>query len=358
MPLAKRSATSWISTLDSKAFAAIYYDGRTSERWPVEIALDDTHVQVTGNGILRREPYRDVKIEPQVGRLRGQIRFADGAMCEIEDGKALMQAIPKQHQTPALSLIHRLENKLRYITLTLALAIIIIWGLIEFGVPYAARSIAYHIPLNMEQSMGEQVLNGMDKVFLEPSELPPARIAQLQATFGEFIRHNGGNYHYRILFRKSDKIGANAFALPSGIIVFTDDMVKLAKDDRELLAVLAHEMGHVEERHTLRHVLQDSLAVIVLVMITGDIHSASSLVATIPTLLVQAKFSRQFEDQADAYAAQALQKQDLSPRWLGTILSRLEKEHDNKDALPNFLSSHPSTPERLRHLRALKFRSD
>jgi len=341
-----------------KTFTAVYYDGITSGRWPVEIQFNDTHLTITGNGISRRVPLADVRIEPQIGHLRGQIRFADGAMCEVEDGKALMRAVPAEHQQTTLSFIHRLENKLHYIAIALLLSIIIIWGLIEFGVPYAARSIADHIPLSMEQSMGEQVLNGMDKVFLEPSDLPAARVSQLQAEFAKFIHNNGGSYHYRILFRKSEKIGANAFALPSGIIVFTDDMVKLAKDDRELVAVLAHEMGHVEEHHTLRHVLQDSLAVIVLVMITGDVHSASSLVASIPTLLIQAKFSRQFEDHADAYAAQALQKQGLSQHWLGTILARLEENHRNQQSLPNFLSSHPSTPERLQHLRALKLHAD
>ena len=341
-----------------KTFAGVYYDGLTSERRSVEVQINDSYLQITGSGISRIEFFKDLRIEPQVGHLRGQIRLADGAMCEIEDGKALMASIPTQHQQQTLSFIHKIETKLHYVVISLLLAVIIIWGLIEFGLPVMARSIAQAIPVSMEKSMGEQVLNGMDRVFFKPSQLPPARVKQLKKEFTNFIRHNGGSYHYRILFRKSKQIGANAFALPSGIIVFTDDMVTLAKDDRELLAVLAHEMGHVEQRHTLRHVLQDSIAVVLLVMVTGDVHSASSLVASIPTLLVQAKFSRQFEDEADAYAAQALQKQDMSPHWLGSILARLEKNRKGGYSVPNFLASHPTTPERIQHLKNLKYRPD
>lgn len=357
MPLAKRLATSWISTLASSTFTAIYYDGWTSNRWPVEVTIDGNVLRLSGSGISRLEQLDHVEIEPQVGSLRGQIRFADGAMCEVEDGKAFMGAIPHQHQSQMLNFIHQIENKLHYIAITLVLAIAIIWGLIEFGVPIMAKSIAHAVPTTVETSMGEQALAGMDKLVFAPSELPRQRITELQRKFAEFIHRNGGNYHYKILFRNSETIGANAFALPSGIIVFTDAMVKLAKDDRELLAVLAHEMGHVERQHTLRHVLQNSISVVVLVMVTGDIQSATSLVTALPTMLVQAKYSRQFEAEADAYAAKILQQQDLSPRWLGTILARLDEEHgkDSSSAM-NYLASHPPTPERIKQLKALQTR--
>lgn len=347
---------SWTSTLAYNTFAAIYYDGLTSERRPVQIQVNDSCLVITGSDITRTESYKDVNIEPQVGHLHGQIRFADDAMCEVEDGKAFMEAIPQQHQQQALNFIHKIENKLQYIVITLVLAVGIIWGLIEYGVPVMAKSVAHAIPIEMENSMGEQVLLGMDKVVFEPSELPEARVSELQQKFNAFIRHNGGQYQYRILFRKGGEIGANAFALPSGIIIFTDEMVTLAKDDRELVAVLAHEIGHVEARHTVRHVLQDSIAVVILVMVTGDVESATSLVATLPTVLLKARYSRQFEAEADTYAAEALQKQDLSPHWLGDILARLDESHHGEKSGAGFLSSHPSTPERIQNLQELKHR--
>ena len=350
MPLANRSAKSWTSTLVFNKFAAIYYDGRTSGRWPIEVEISDNTVRIVGEGISRIEEYKDITIEPQVGNLRGQIRFADGAMCEVEDGKALMAAIPAQHQQQALSFIHKIENKLQYIVVTLVFAVAIIWGLVVYGVPVMAQSVALAIPITVERSMGEQVLAGMDKLFFEPTELPEKRLKDVRAKFDNFIENNTGDYHYNIQFRKSEEIGPNA-------------MVNFAKDDRELIAVLAHEIGHVEKRHSIRHVLQNSIAVVILVMVTGDIESATSFVATLPTLLLQAKFSRQFESEADAYAATVLQQQDMSPHWLGTILSRLDDDSDKKNdgassSISNYLASHPSTPERVEHLKALKHRPD
>ena len=50
---------------------------------------------------------------------------------------------------------------------------------------------------------------------------------------------------YQLEFRHGGYIDANAFALPSGIIVMTDELVELAKSDDELISVLAHEIGHV-----------------------------------------------------------------------------------------------------------------
>lgn len=349
---------SWISTLAFNIFAAIYYDGLTSGRRPIEVEISDNTVRIMGEGISRIEEYKDITIEPQVGNLRGQIRFADGAMCEVEDGKALMAAIPAQHQQQTLSFIHKIENKLQYIVVTLVFTIAIIWGLIEYGVPVMARSVAQAIPIAVEKSMGEQVLAGMDQLVFEPTELPEKRLKDIRAKFDSFIKNNTGDYRYNIQFRKSDHIGANAFALPSGIIVFTDEMINFAKDDRELIAVLAHEIGHVEKRHTLRHVLQNSITVVILVMVTGDIESATSFVATLPTLLLQAKFSRQFESEADAYAATVLQQQDMSPHWLGTILTRLDEEYGKDNSRANFLASHPATPERIKQLEALKHRPD
>ena len=86
-------------------------------------------------------------------------------------------------------------------------------------------------------------------------------------------------------------MGANAFALPNGTIVVTDDLVKLAEHDDELVAVLAHEIGHVVSRHALRRVLQDSGVMLLVAGITGDIVSISSLAAALPTLLIEAKYS-------------------------------------------------------------------
>ena len=66
------------------------------------------------------------------------------------------------------------------------------------------------------------------------------------------------DHDIRIVFRKGGRLGPNAFALPGGTIIFTDEMIMLSEHDDELLAVLIHEIGHVVHRNGMRTIIQDS----------------------------------------------------------------------------------------------------
>jgi Zn-dependent protease with chaperone function len=155
-------------------------------------------------------------------------------------------------------------------------------------------------------------------------------------------------------------MGANAFALPDGTIVMLDELVELTKDDNEIIAVLAHERGHVERRHAMRMVLQSSVVGLVLAWYVGDV---SGLLATAPAIIMQAKYSRDMEREADEYAEQTMLANGLSPCLLGTILDKLEaahlakvrEKHPEADAAKDsgamdYLSSHPATSERMRRI--------
>jgi Zn-dependent protease with chaperone function len=127
----------------------------------------------------------------------------------------------------------------------------------------------------------------------------------------------------------------------------TDELVELSQSDDELAAVLAHEVGHVVHRHSLRMLLQNSATSILMVAIVGDISSASVLVASVPTVLVQARHSRQFEEEADDYAYAWLDRAGISRRTFGAILERLEEKYGGQD-IPSWISSHPPTAQRVR----------
>jgi predicted Zn-dependent protease len=146
----------------------------------------------------------------------------------------------------------------------------------------------------------------------------------------------------------SKGIGPNALALPSGIVVVTDSLVELAHSDAELIAVLAHEIGHLRQRHTLRRMLQGSATALLIVAITGDVGSIMSLAAALPTVLLNSSYSRDFEREADDFALDYLQRRSISPQALGDILLRMEKSSGGGSDIPDYLSSHPSTRERAR----------
>jgi len=341
--------------LASKTLPAIYLDGQSSKKNEVQVHFDENEIRlIDAEGqLLRQDAYQDLSVEPVLANMHGTIRFSDGAVCEFANGRDLHSVLPESKTRKTFSIIHKLENHLPLVGLALLLVVVSTWGVLKYGVPFAAKAAAYTIPLSWEKTTGEQVLEGMDRALFSESALSSERQKELQAKFSDFTTKIERSYDYEILFRASPKMGANALALPGGTIIITDELVNITKDDREVIAVLAHEIAHIEKRHMMRHMFQDSVTVLLLVLITGDLESATSLVATLPTVMVQMHYSRMFESEADKHGASLLLSQGLKPEWLAIALEHLEQAHEGKGKSRGFLSSHPSTPERVATLRKM-----
>jgi predicted Zn-dependent protease len=143
----------------------------------------------------------------------------------------------------------------------------------------------------------------------------------------------------------------NAFALPGGTIVVTDEMVAAVGSDDELLAVLAHEIGHVRGRHAMRLVLRSSGLAVLLTALAGDAVGVTFLAVALPTMLLQSGYSRQFEAEADDYAFAHMKRHGVSPQAFADVMRRLEKETGgtlDDDAMMRYLGTHPATAERIR----------
>jgi Zn-dependent protease with chaperone function len=130
-------------------------------------------------------------------------------------------------------------------------------------------------------------------------------------------------------------------------------MIDVADSVEEVYAVLAHEIGHVERRHSLRHIVQNSVTAAVAAAFTSDVSSLTLAVSGIPVLLAQAKYSREFETEADTFAFALLKKNDISPENFATLMERLSaKRNPRSEGSMAFLSTHPVTAERIARARA------
>jgi predicted Zn-dependent protease len=237
------------------------------------------------------------------------------------------------------------------VALALLLTVVLVWAGIAYGIPMLAKGIAFSLPASTEKALGQDALEGLDKLLLEPTRLAPVRQDRLRALFAGMSASIEGASGYRLELRASRRIGANALALPSGIVVITDALADLASNDAEIVAVLAHEIGHLKQRHQLRRILQDSATAVLIIAVTGDVGSIASLAAAFPTLLVQSRYSREFEREADDFALDYLKGHDIDPNALGEILLRMEKQRSGEGQIPDYLSSHPATRERAERLR-------
>lgn len=216
-----------------------------------------------------------------------------------------------------------------------------------FGIPMLADAASRRIPAAAIERLSADSLAALDRQVFTPSALPRERQQQIESAFTRLQMPAGSSRTYRLVFRKSDAIGANALALPSGTIVVTDGLEALAKDDREILGVLAHEAGHVDRRHGLRGILQNSFVGLLVALVAGDV---GSLAAAAPAALLEANYSRDLEREADAYAVQVLRVNRIPLRHLADMLRRLDTvSSGGGGTVPglSYLSSHPATSERL-----------
>jgi Zn-dependent protease with chaperone function len=335
------------------SFAARYFDGRTSAACDVEVELyADGRVSVRGEAPLQDSTVADIRISERIGDTARRITFPDGAMCETTHNDLIDQWLERLGAHSRQHRVFRLERRWQVALLALAVTVVGTWAFIRFGLPAAADHAARMMPRSVDIAIGEGGLQTMDAVFFEPSRLEPARQDSLQKLFATMRRELNAP-DLRLELRRGDEIGANAFALPSGIVVVTDELVALAQHDEEIESVMAHEIGHVVHRHSLRMLLQSSASAMLMLTLLGDVSSASTLAASVPTVLVHAKYSRDFEREADDYARAWLDRQGIPAHRFGDLLSRIEehergRDSSDDDAVMNYFSSHPTTRERAR----------
>lgn len=322
---------------------ADYYDGKTSTGHAVSLLIGAGKLKLIGEQVNEVYELRRVRRSLRIADTPRWLYLPGGGACVTQDNDAVDRITRTRRYDRVLQ---AWESRPLLAAFAVTLVALGTWLLIDRALPVAADEIARRIPREAERVLGESTLQGMDRFLLKPSKLDAARQQALRAKFAALAERAGERTPYRLEFRES-AIGANAFALPSGIIVMLDGLVKLARRDDEILAVLAHELGHVHHRHTMRRLLESSATALVIAGLTGDIASTTSLAAAAPTLLIQTKYSRDDEREADAYAIDLLQKGELNPRYLATMLGRLEgRSRRYRPGLPDFLSTHPAPEER------------
>ncbi len=341
----------------------VYYTGTSSKQYKGTARLFGPLLQLSIEDLGNRDyPLEELSLEPRVGRnsLR-VISFLNGGSIEFS-GDALVEAI--HHQKPEQAGFHALaynmENKARYAMAGLLITVLTVWGFFAIGIPYMAKTIAYNLPASADSYIGKDLLKTMDYIgTLKPSRISVKTQERLRHRFKVMVERSKDTHHFRLAFREMGV--PNAFALPSGIIVLTDKFVKLANTDEEIVAVMAHEIGHVVHRHSMRSLIQTSTTGIILTMFFGDASSMSTVAANIPAFLLFSKYSRHFETEADDYALKYLVKHKVSPMAFVTIMERLSgysekkkkntKMNTNKKRPSDFMSSHPSTYKRIEKFR-------
>lgn len=331
----------------------------------VRVLLDevDADLEVDGQARAWERPLSEVEISERLGDIPRRLILIGVGVFETHDNDAVDRALAELGRRPGL--VHWLEQRWPIAIASLVAVVIGSLLFVRFGLPATAAFVARILPTSVDQMLGAQTLDALDRLFFEASALPDERQVELQRQFASMTRDLDEGHDYQLRLRAAPSLGPNALALPSGIVVMTDELVLLAEHDEELVAVLAHELGHVRGRHALRQILQSTGVSALALVLLGDVTSASTLLSAAPAL-IEAKHSRDFEREADGFAKSWLEERGIAPERFDAILCRMggrmggrmnserndrmqdEAGDDAGSTFGRYLSTHPPTDERVR----------
>ena len=290
----------------------------------------------------------DCNIQSKLGSGKRLIDLPEGAHLETDfDNLEYYLPVTTTGIHRLARLRHYAETHLFVVILALAGTLVASFAMLKYGVPVAAKYAAMATPANLEKNLGKQTLDVLDHEkfgYFQATKLNQEKQNRILNALTVLCKKTQTCPAYQLNFRSSKSLGANAYAMPGGYMVVTDELVALADNDDEITAVLAHELGHVKLRHALRQTLQGTISGLLIVAITGDV---SSISAGLPTLMVNMSYTRELETEADLYALQSLQAACIPAKSFSTLLSKLVSSHGEGLTLPEMISSHPDTKSRM-----------
>ena len=337
-------------------FEADYYNGISPRAKRVLVTIEGgyflfTVTSSTADDALPNQNFQYLisasTVQAQLGSGKRLIDLPDDSRLET-DFKNLEHCLPAKPASFFWQSLHYAETHKLIIVAAFIGIVVASLFLLKYGVPIIAKYAAMATPASIEKDLGKQTLDTLDHEklgYFEPSKLPLAKQQAILTELKSLCAKTNDCPAYQLNFRKSPAIGANAFALPGGYMVITDELIALAKNDDEIIAVLAHELGHVQGRHALRQTLQGTVSGLIIIAITGDV---SSIASGLPALMMNMSYTRELETEADNYSLQSLNTACIPTKSFATLLLRLEKSHGgDKTSIPEMISSHPDTKTRI-----------
>ena len=357
---------------DPGDFSASWFDGATAKMREASVAIGRDSAQVRASDRVTDYRVDSLRLSTPVAGVPLRIALPDGGTLIVAGQDEQVAALLGR---PQRSLAHRLEQNLLFVFIALVGVATIVFYAYRDGLPWLAAKIAARVPYAAEAALGETMLSAVDRLIFEPSQLPDRTRSNLQSAFDKLVASSQSAHRFDLQFRRGKGRFqlANAFALPGGTVVVTDQLVLLMDDPDKVTAVLAHEIGHQVRRHTLVRLLESSATALIFGAILGDVSGIGSIAATAPGIVLSLSFSRGAEEEADRDAYGLLRATGYSPALLGDALAaliRYECEEANKTSddqpadaagcregksnfrAPAYLSTHPAVDARIANARA------
>jgi beta-barrel assembly-enhancing protease len=313
-------------------FDVWHYDGRSAVRRKVEIQTIGRQFFLVENE-RRHGPFSFADVEYVTRKENVDVY----GLADI-DGWRLMLSGPVPHELSELlpaqrkygGWVDRLGLGKATITFTLVSAAAVAVVLLS------PQWLAPLIPSSVDKKLGDALVGDFGGRFCST----PAGDAALQKLVSS-IDPNPEDLQVEVA--KIDMI--NAIALPGGKVILFDGLVKQAKSSDEVAGVLAHEIGHVREKHVMQALLRQMGLAVVLGGVDGN---SGALVNN----MLAMSYSRESEAEADAHSMKVLGAANISPVGTASFFDRLSeldgsaRSGEEGQGIAGYMSSHPLSRER------------
>ena len=319
------------------------------------VSVSALGVEAAAGDVSVRAPVADVSLRQAGFDERGlELTWTSGAdrwVVHVLDAAAArgLLSTPALAATPmAEALLHRKRRNTTARSLGWTLLIgflllpVMLLLLFVFNSNRIAGWIAGKIPIDQEVGIGRQAFEGM-RAELKLKDTGAAH--EMVSAIGARLT-KGSKYSYE--FHIAEDKAVNAFALPGGVIVVNTGLIDLTTRPEELAGVLAHEVQHVELRHSVRALVKGLGLRALFAFATGDI--GGSLIGEAVVGMTDLKFSRDDESEADRLGLDSLIAAEIDPSGMPTFFERMSKH--TREAPVAFVSSHPLSANREAALRA------
>lgn len=319
-----------------------YFDGETARTHEVEIEVSAGHLAFAANGAVSRWTVGGLRSE-QTG---GIVRLShDGEPGRLLVSRADWSASGLASSRPAL--LARGEARL---IAGLALFGAAIVAVVFIGVPAASGPLARATPAKLERQMGDNFDAQLSYAFPACMARDTQRVLR---DFGDRLEGAPGS-QIDIRVRAVEAPFANAFALPGGAVLVTDDLIALAETPDELAAVIAHEAAHVKQRHVMKSVWRSLGVGLILDAFVGGGTGAGQQAVLLAGNFTELSYSRDTEVEADRVGRAMLHARGLSSKGMAPFFERLAAKDESEDSalVKELVSSHPSSLRRASLSRA------
>src|SRR5438105_5144318 len=209
----------------------------------------------------------------------------------------------------------------------------------------------------VERRIGESIVR--DIRFRDPAYLDDPEIVDYLSTLGGRLAqaNPAARQDFECVAMREHTI--NAFALPGGFVGVHSGLLSAAETESELASVLAHEIGHVSQRHIARMLGQQQqlqmpvLAALAAAILLGrarpDLATGAAVAAQAGAVQASLSYSRDFEREADRVGMQTLEAAGFDARAMAAFFEKLQRATRVSDdgTLPGYLRTHPVTVERI-----------